>query len=354
MTYYLGIDIGGTKTAALIANEHGQAVGYGMGGSGNYEGVGWDGFKTAVQSAVHQALKNSGLTIADIRAACDLFRPLYDETQSGDGYVSLEVSPYLANDTEGTLADAQRLWGLVNRPNLMVKIPATKAGLPAITSAITVGINVNVTLIFSIDRYLAVMAAYQSGLEKRQEAGQPVEHVASVASFFVSRIDSNIDNRLHAGVAAGKIPLAQARELLGKIAIANAKLAFVAHKSFISDISWKRLAAQGAQVQRALWASTSTKNPEYLDTMYVDGLIGPNTINTVPPKTLALFADHGNAVMTLEAGVDAAQEAMEALAKTGISMAAVTQELEVQGVASFADAFTALLESIEKRREAAL
>jgi transaldolase len=294
------------------------------------------------------------LAIADIQAACDLFQPLYEETNGGDGYVSLEVSPYLAHDTDGTQTDAQRLWTLVNRPNLMIKIPATIEGLPAIRQAIAAGINVNVTLIFSIERYIAVMDAYQSGLEQRQAAGLPVNRIASVASFFVSRIDSSVDDRLQAGVDAGQILLVYARELFGKIAIANAKLAFETHKSFFNDTCWKRVAADGARVQRALWASTSTKNPAYPQTMYVDQLIGPNTINTVPPKTLALFAADGVAESTLEGDVAAARSAMDDLADFGISMTAVTQELEEKGVASFADAFTDLLASVEKRRLAAL
>lgn len=294
------------------------------------------------------------LAIADIQAACDLFRPLYDETKGGDGFVSLEVSPYLARDTQGTLADAKRLWGLVDRPNLMIKIPGTKEGLPAISDALAEGINVNVTLIFSIKRYLRVLDAFQRGLEKRLNARKPIAHVASVASFFVSRIDSNVDNRLQMGVDQGRILVVQARELLGKVAIANAKLAFKANKDFFCDTCWRYLNEEGAQVQRALWASTSTKDPSYPDTMYIDELIGPNTINTVPPKTLAAFADHGSAALTLAADIEAAVEVMDDLADMGISMDEITQELEIQGVASFADAFTALLASIEKRRLAAL
>ena len=290
------------------------------------------------------------LAIADIQTACDLFKPLYDQTKGGDGYVSLEVSPYLAKDSKGTIAEAKRLWGLVDRPNLMIKIPATREGLPAIKSAIADGINVNVTLIFSIDRYQKVMDAYLTGLEKRLEAGSAIDHVASVASFFVSRIDTNIDNRLQDLVDEGKILLVRARELFGKIAIASAKLAFDLHKKFFSGERWENLEAKGARVQRALWASTSTKNPDYPDTMYVDELIGPNTINTMPPQTLVAFVDHGNPKSSLEADLDAAKNAMDELAYLGISMKEVTNELEDQGVQSFADAFTALLESIEEQR----
>jgi transaldolase len=290
------------------------------------------------------------LAVADIRAACDLFQPLYEQTRGGDGYVSLEVSPYLAKDTKGTIVEARRLWGLVDRPNLMIKIPATREGLPAITKAITEGINVNVTLIFSIDRYQQVMNAYVTGLENRLEAGNPIDHVASVASFFVSRIDSNVDKRLQDLVDDEKILLIRARELFGKIAIASAKLAFDLHKKFFSGERWENLKFKDGRIQRALWASTSTKNPDYPDTMYVDELIGPNTINTVPPQTLAAFIDHGNPKLSLEADLDAAKNAMDDLAFCGISMKEVTRELEDQGVKSFADAFTALLESIEEKR----
>ena len=288
------------------------------------------------------------LAINDIQAACDLFYPLYVETSGGDGYVSLEVSPYLADDTTGTAADAARLWAKVDRPNLMIKIPATKAGLPAITESIATGINVNVTLIFSIQRYEEVMEAYLAGLEQRSAADQPIDHVASVASFFISRIDSNIDGRLDA--VGGE----RAAALKGQIAIANARLAFAVHKLIFSGERWEKLQIAGAKAQRALWASTSTKNPEYPDTKYIDELIGSNTVNTVPPATLVAFGDHGNAALTLELDLDAARAAMGELAALGISIEAVTQELEDQGVKSFADAFTALLELVEKRRTAAL
>ena len=279
------------------------------------------------------------LAVADIQAACDLFLPLYKKTNGGDGYVSLEVSPYLAHDTQGTAADAARLWAWVDRPNLMIKIPATKAGLPAIISSIAVGINVNVTLIFSVQRYEAVMDAYLTGLEQRVEAGDPIDHVASVASFFVSRIDSKIDARL-----------GDSSEHKGKVAIANAKVAYAVHKEIFSGARWDALEAKGAQIQRALWASTSTKNPDYPDTMYVDQLIGPKTVNTVPPKTLMAFAEHGAAELNLEKDLESARAAFDELDALGISMDEVTQELEDEGVKSFADAFTCLLDTIENRR----
>ena len=284
------------------------------------------------------------LAVEDIQAACDLFRPLYNETNGGDGYVSLEVSPYLAKDTNGTAIEAARLWALVDRPNLMIKIPATKEGLPAITRSIAAGINVNVTLIFAIPRYEEVMEAYLAGLEQRLAAGLAIEKIASVASFFVSRIDSNVDKRLSAIGSPGALALQ------GKIAIANAKLAYAAHKQVFSGQRWEKIQAASGRLQRPLWASTSTKNPAYPDTMYVDELIGPNTVNTVPPATLTDFMDHGTVALTLEAGLVAAQAAMDELAALGISMAEVTQELEEQGVKAFADSFTSLLDSVEERR----
>jgi transaldolase len=286
------------------------------------------------------------LAVEDIQAACDLFRPLYNETNGGDGYVSLEVSPYLAKDTNGTAIEAARLWALVDRPNLMIKIPATKEGLPAITRSIAAGINVNVTLIFAIPRYEEVMEAYLAGLEQRLAAGLAIEKIASVASFFVSRIDSNLDKRLSAIGSPGALALQ------GKIAIANAKLAYTAHKQVFSGQRWEKIQAASGRLQRPLWASTSTKNPAYPDTMYVDELIGPNTVNTVPPATLTDFMDHGTVALTLEAGLVAAQAAMDELAALGISMAEVTQELEEQGVKAFADSFTSLLDLVEERRSA--
>ena len=286
------------------------------------------------------------LAVEDIQAACDLFRPLYNETNGGDGYVSLEVSPYLAKDTNGTAIEAARLWALVDRPNLMIKIPATKEGLPAITRSIAAGINVNVTLIFAIPRYEEVMEAYLAGLEQRLAAGLAIEKIASVASFFVSRIDSNVDRRLSAIGSPGALALQ------GKIAIANAKLAYAAHKQVFSGQRWEKIQAASGRLQRPLWASTSTKNPAYPDTMYVDELIGPNTVNTVPPATLTDFMDHGTVALTLEAGLVAAQAAMDELAALGISMAEVTQELEEQGVKAFADSFTSILDSVEERRSA--
>ncbi len=282
------------------------------------------------------------LAIEDIKAACDAFAPLYEETNGGDGYVSLEVSPYIAHDTDATVSQAEQLWARVHRHNLMVKIPATKAGIPAIRRAIAAGVNVNVTLIFSLTRYAEVMDAYLSGLEDRAAAGHPIDHIASVASFFVSRVDSKIDPKLPDG-----------SPLKGKAAIANAKLAYDQYHQTFAGRRWENLKVKGARVQRPLWASTSTKNPAYPDTIYVDNLIGPETVNTVPPATLDAFKDHGVAALTLMRGVDEAQNDINQLEAAGISMDVVTQELEDEGVKAFADAFTQLLATIDERRKSA-
>ena len=282
------------------------------------------------------------LAIEDIRAACDLFQPLYEETNGGDGFVSIEVSPDVASDTEATLAQVEQLWARVHRPNLMVKIPATKAGIPAIRKAISVGINVNITLIFSLKRYAEVMEAYLSGLEDHIAAGHSIHHIASVASFFVSRVDSKIDPKLPEG-----------SPLKGKAAIANAKLAYDAYEQTFSTRRWENLKVKGARVQRPLWASTSTKNPAYPDTIYIDSLIGPDTVNTVPPATLEAFREHGVAEVTITRDLDQAQDALKQLEAAGISMDVVTQELEEEGVQAFADAFAQLLKTIEERRMSA-
>ncbi|MCB0173601.1 MAG: transaldolase [Anaerolineae bacterium] len=283
------------------------------------------------------------LAVDDIRAAADLLRPLYNETNGGDGYVSLEVNPTLAHESEATLSEAKRLWAWVDRPNLMIKIPATIEGLPAIRQAIAAGINVNVTLIFSIERYQAVMDAYLSGLEDRLAQGLPLNRIASVASFFVSRIDVAVDRQLEA------LGSERAAALLGKTAIANARLAYQAFKAVFNSDRFAGLKAAGAQLQRPLWASTGTKNPAYSDTLYVDELIGPHTVNTMPPATLDAFRDHGQAALTIEADLAGASQVMAELAALDISLDDVTRTLEVDGVKAFADAFASLLATIERR-----
>jgi transaldolase len=293
------------------------------------------------------------LAVEDIQSAADLFRPLYDETDGGDGYVSLEVDPYLANDTAGTLAEAKQLWKCVNRPNLLIKIPATVAGLPAITGAIAEGINVNVTLIFALDRYLAVMDAYLSGLEERVTAGLPVDRIASVASFFVSRVDTKVDGRLAEIIDRGGARAEKARNLLGKAAIANARMAYAKYQRVFGAPRFGALKAHGARVQRPLWASTSTKNPAYRDVIYVEELVGPDTVNTMPPHTVTAFLDHGQVRPgSLMENVAEAEQTLASLEALGISMKTVTDELELEGVKSFADAYTALLEAVDASRKA--
>jgi transaldolase/glucose-6-phosphate isomerase len=283
------------------------------------------------------------LVVEDIRAATDLFFPLYEETNGGDGYVSIEVSPFLASNTEATTAQAQQLWARVARPNLMIKIPATRAGVPAIRRSIAAGININITLIFSLALYADVMNAYLSGLEDRLAAGQPIDRIASVASFFVSRVDTKIDELLP-----------KDSPLRGKVAIANAKLAYEQFQETFSGERWEKLKAHGARLQRVLWASTSTKNPAYPDTLYVDNLIGPYTINTLPPQTLEAARDHAKPEITITKGVDQAHAVMDQLAAAGISIEQATQELEEEGIKSFSDSVTSLLKSIDQRRGAAV
>jgi transaldolase len=291
------------------------------------------------------------LAIEDIQAAADLFKPLYQKTGGGDGYVSLEVSPYLANETVETKEQARQLWQRVSRPNLMIKIPATKAGLPAITGAIAAGVNVNVTLIFSLQRYAEVMDAYLKGLEQRVEARLPLGSIASVASFFVSRVDTKVDGYLQKIIDPGGPEAQKAEALPGKAAIANARLAYADYKKVFNSERFQALKAKGARVQRPLWASTSTKNPAYRDVMYVEELIGPDTVNTVPPHTLVAFLDHGRVRLSLEEGLEAAHQVLADLETLGISMKMVTRELEEEGVKSFADSFTVLLKAVEERRQ---
>jgi len=282
------------------------------------------------------------LALDDIRRAADILRPLYDETDGADGYVSLEVSPTLAHDTDGTIADARRLFAALGRPNVMIKVPATPAGVPVIEKLIGEGININVTLIFSLAQYEAVAEAYVAGLEKLAASGGDIGRVASVASFFVSRVDVAVDRILE---QIGE------RQLLGKIAIANAKVAYARFGELFAGKRWGKLAAQGARVQRPLWASTGTKNPAYPDTLYMDSLIGRDTVNTVPPVTLQAFLDHGRVAATIETGVDEARDQLARLAELGIDLDTVTQELQDEGVAKFAKSFESLMRSIAEKQQ---
>ncbi len=295
------------------------------------------------------------LAVADIRAAADILQPVYEHTEQRDGYVSLEVSPRLANSTEQTISEARRLFEAVDRPNVMIKIPATEAGLPAIEESIAEGINVNITLIFSVDNYREVAERYIRGLERRQTAGQPVTGIASVASFFVSRIDTTIDQQLE-----NNIRMAQAnnlervrmnRELLGTIAIANAKRAYHVFKEIFYGERFAALHAAGAQVQRPLWASTGTQNPAYSPTLYVDALIGQDTVNTLPPHTLEAFKTGGIAAPTLDRDLHQADMVLDKLAEVGIDLDSVTRMLQLDGVDAFADSFEKLLQAVEGKRE---
>jgi transaldolase/glucose-6-phosphate isomerase len=282
------------------------------------------------------------LALEDIQRAADILRPVYDRTGGVDGYVSLEVSPSLAHDTAGTIAEARRLYAALDRPNVLIKVPATPAGIPAIEALIGEGVNVNVTLMFSLDHYDVVSEAYISGLERLAAAGRDLSKAASVASFFVSRVDGLVDRALE---QAGN------QDLQGKIAVANTKLAYARFREVFRGERWERLAAQGARVQRPLWASTSTKNPRYSDTLYVDTLIGPDTVNTVPPATLDAFLDHGTVALTLEADLEEARDQLARLAALGIDLDAITEQLQDDGVVAFADAFDSLLAGIAAKRE---
>ncbi len=294
------------------------------------------------------------LAIEDIQKAADLFLPLYNRTDKKDGYVSLEVNPLYANDTEATITEAKKLWGLVKRPNLMIKIPATPEGIPAVRRCIADGINVNVTLIFSITRYNEVIDAYLSGLEERLNAGKDISSVASVASFFVSRVDTKIDAQLEALAKAGKLQQSRLDELSGRAAIANARLAFKLFEDRFFDQRYQALKIRGAKPQRPLWASTSTKNPKYRDVVYVEELIGCETVNTVPPATLDAFFDHGSIDLTIHHNLGSAEKLIDELKSIGISMDTVTSELEREGVKLFADAFTQLLQAVDERRKSAV
>lgn len=285
------------------------------------------------------------LTTADVRAACDILRPVFDRSGGRDGFVSLEVSPYLAHDTAGSIAEARHLHGVVDRPNLFIKIPGTAAGVPAVEELLFAGINVNITLLFAVESYQAVAQAYLRALERRLTAGLPLDNVASVASFFLSRIDVLVDQLL------GHYPPAQAAPLLGKAGIANAKLAYRSFQDLLASERWQALAQRGARPQRMLWASTSTKNPAYRDVMYVEPLIGPDTVNTLPEETIAAFADHGVVGDTVTAGVDAARRVMADLAQAGIDFRLVTAQLEDEGIQKFIDPYDDLLELIAAKRE---
>ncbi len=292
-----------------------------------------------------------GLTVTDVQMSADVFRAAYDETQGADGYASLEVAPELAYDTQASVEAARRLFRALDRPNVMIKIPGTPQGLPAIEQCLSEGLNINITLLFGLENYEKVAWAYISALERRRAANQPIDRIASVASFFVSRVDTLVDEKLGKKIEAASSQAERERlkSLLGKAAVANAKIAYAKFKEIFSSPRWTALAAAGARVQRCLWASTSTKNPNYRDVMYVEPLIGPDTINTMPQVTLDAFREHGKVALTLEEGLDDALQTVRRLQEVGIDFRAVTDELQVQGVKLFSDSYQKAIETLRQK-----
>jgi transaldolase / glucose-6-phosphate isomerase len=290
------------------------------------------------------------IAIRDVQDACDIFKSVYTESKRRDGYVSLEVSPYLANNTQGTIEEARRLWKSVDRPNVMIKVPATPEGIPAIRQLLEDGLNINITLLFAQSAYEKVAEAFLAALEARSAKGQDISQIASVASFFVSRIDSLIDGKIDELLKTAADPARKAllESIHGKIAIANAKLTYKKYQELFGAPRWNALSAKGAQTQRLLWASTSTKNPKYRDVLYVEELIGTDTVDTIPPATFDAFRDHGKLRNSLTEDVNAARSTMDNLAKAGISMKEVTDKLLVDGVKLFSDAFKQLLDATGK------
>jgi transaldolase len=289
----------------------------------------------------------------DVRDACDIFRGVYDKEGGRDGFVSIEVSPAAAHDLLGTVSEATRLWSTVDRPNVLVKVPGTIEGADATRRLIANGVNVNITLLFSLDAYRRVIEAYIAGLEERVAAGKDIRSIASVASFFVSRVDTEVDKRLDATVkSASPEQRKQIDVLRGKAAIANAKLAYRIFQKEFSSPRWKKLEAKGAGVQRVLWASTSTKNPAYRDVMYVEQLIGPHTVNTMPPQTIDAFRDHGEVQRTVDKDVDVAERVIRDLAQLGVSIDDVTERLLVDGLASFQKSYDTLIAGLAKKTKA--
>jgi transaldolase len=294
------------------------------------------------------------LIIQDIRTVADLLRPIYDRTNGKDGFVSLEVSPELAHDTDGTIAEVSRFWKMVDRPNLMIKIPATPEGIPAIQQALTEGINVNITLIFSLDSYKAVANAYLNALENRYNQEQDISHIASVASFFVSRVDTLVDKMLEDKIKATSDSAEQQKlkALEGKAAIANARIVYQEFKRIFGTERFQALQQHGAHVQRPLWASTSTKNPAYRDVLYAEELIGPETVDTMPLETIEKFSEHGRVAATIEKDIPRAHAELDALEQAGISYDKVTQQLQDEGVQKFADSFHQLFQGIDSKKNA--
>ncbi|HEX8244746.1 MAG TPA: transaldolase [Longimicrobium sp.] len=289
------------------------------------------------------------IAVEDIQNACDIFRPVYDAAGGHDGMVSIEVSPLLADDTRRTLDEARKLWKLVDRPNVMVKIPGTDEGVEAIEQALFEGININITLLFSLRGHEAVMEAFLRAMERRVEAGQPLDRIASVASFFVSRVDSSVDAELEKIAAEGGARAEKARSVMGRAAIANAKMAYLRFTQVFAGERWERLKARGARVQRPLWASTSTKNKAYRDVMYIETLIGPDTVNTMPLATIEAFADHGEVRRSVDTDLDQARGDLATLQELGIDLDAVTEKLQVEGVEKFAKSFHQMIQTVGEK-----
>lgn len=316
------------------------------------EGAAYDAQLATLPSSLSDRDAFFEVAATDVRQACDAFRTVYDRTLGLDGFVSLEVSPDLARDTAGTVAEARRLWAIVDRPNLMIKVPGTPEGAEAIRQLIADGINVNVTLLFSIEAHARVIEAYLAGLEARAAAGLPIDRIGSVASFFVSRVDSAIDKQLGVMAAAAPERAEALLALQGKAAIANAKLAYRLFQASFSGARWAALSSRGARVQRPLWASTSTKNPAYRDVIYVEELIGPDTVNTLPPATLEAFRDHGEVRASVTESVAEAERSLAALEAHGVSLQSVTDTLLAEGLASFEQSFVTLLAGLARKRAA--
>lgn len=316
-----------------------------------------DDYDDAIRSLAHEGYSvgeiYEELAVEDIRRTADLLRPLYDRMEGKDGFASLEVSPRLARDTAGTMLEARRLWSLVDRPNVLIKVPGTRDGLTVIRQLISEGINVNVTLLFGIPRYKAVVEAYIAGLEERAASGLPLERISSVASFFLSRIDVLVDPLLEKKLQEGGRTADTASMLMGKVAIASAKAAYQFYKEIHNGERFRKLASRGAQPQRVLWASTSTKNPAYSDVKYVEALIGPDTINTVPLETLAAYRDHGNPALRLETDLEEAMRVLKRLSEAGVDLDAVTAQLENEGIEKFVKPFDKLMQTLERKRSPA-
>ncbi len=308
---------------------------------------------TMTRSGTDVASTFEELAIPDVQAACDLFLPLYQQTEAQDGFVSIEISPYLANNPDQTIIEARRLWHMVSRPNVMIKVPGTATVIPAIEQLLQEGININVTLLFSIHRHEQVMQSYINALEQRIKYGMPINQIASVASFFVSRVDTLVDQLLEERIhEAGSDPSRQQHlaSLRGKTAIANAKVAYAHFQEIFSSAQFHHLARQGARVQRVLWASTSTKNPDYSDVYYVEELIGPDTINSMPPDTMEALLDHGHIQRTVDTGINEALATLAMLDEVGIDYVAMTHQLEQEGITKFADSYDGIVAAIEQKR----